>query len=182
MLNSKLTDIQKILGTSNILTCFSGKFSQGLIEEMGEAVKKHMESEDRPRNDIFSVFSIFIEQTQNIKNYMATKVDKDFYSLFSNSSIVCIGNNTEEYFIWSGNLIEKHDIEKLESKLKIVSNANKEELKQLYKEQLKKNLEPNNAGAGIGLIEIARKARKPIQYHFEYLENEFAFYEIKVIV
>jgi len=181
-LNSKLIDIQKNLQASNILTCFSGRFSQGLIEEMGEAVKKHMESEEKPKNDIFSVFSIFIEQTQNIKNYMATKIDKDIYSYFSKSSIVCIGKNQEEYFIWSGNLIENHDIKKLENKLEIVSKASKDELKMLYKEQLKNNSEPDNIGAGIGLIEIARKAKKPIEYNFEYFENGFSFYEIRVVV
>lgn len=52
-MSSRLTDIQSILGVQGIITCFSGRFSQGLIEEIGEAVKKHMETEDKPKNDIF---------------------------------------------------------------------------------------------------------------------------------
>jgi regulator of sigma D len=73
-MNSTLLDVQNKLRQSGILICFSGRLSQGLIEEYGEAVKKYLETEDRPMNEIFNVFSIFIEQTQNIKNYNACKI------------------------------------------------------------------------------------------------------------
>ncbi|MDP4094003.1 MAG: SiaB family protein kinase [Bacillota bacterium] len=178
----KLTDIQNILGTSKILTCFSGRFSQGLIEEMGEAVKKHMECEEMPKNAIFNVFSIFIEQTQNIKNYTATKEGSPNYNTIAGNSIVCIGNTENNYFIWSGNYIENSDIEPLRKKLELVSKANKDELKLLFREQMKKELEPGKNGAGIGLIDIARKASSPIEYSFEKVDDSFYFYEIKVIV
>lgn len=179
---SKLADIQRMLGATKILTCFSGRFSQGLIEEMGEAVKKHMESEEQPRNDIFNVFSIFIEQTQNIKNYMSSKVDHESLPMLSNSSIVCIGKDDYEYFIWSGNIIENTDIAPLEAKLSIVQKSSKDELKKLYKEVIKQQFDPSKSGAGIGLIDIGRKASKPIEYSFEKIDDKFSYYEIKVLV
>lgn len=178
----KLTDLQNILGTSKILTCFSGRFSQGLIEEMGEAVKKHMESEEKPKSDIFNVFSIFVEQTQNIKNYLSVKEDDSTYNPYVGNAIVCIGKMDETYFVWSGNVIENSDIEPLEKKLEMVIKADKDELKKLYKEQLKKELDPGKNGAGIGLIDIARKASQPIEYSFDKIDDKFSFYEIKVIV
>ena len=179
---TKLTDIQKLLRNTNVLTCFSGKFSQGLIEELGEAVKKHLEGHEISKNNIFAVFSIFIEQTQNIKNYMATKQDSEQYNYLASSSIVCIGKDMDEYFVWSGNLVENKDIGPLENKLKLVSTSNKDELKRLYKEQLKKEYDPEKSGAGIGLIDISRKASKPIEYSFEEIDENYSYYEIKVII
>ncbi|MDO8946664.1 MAG: DUF6272 family protein, partial [Desulfocapsaceae bacterium] len=90
-MKSRLTNIQDVLGSSGISICFSGRFSQGLIEEIGDAVKMHMESEDRPKNDIFNVFSIFVEQSQNIKNYVISKEQSPGRNRIASSATICIG-------------------------------------------------------------------------------------------
>jgi len=181
-MKSKLTDIQAILGSSGVITCFSGRFSQGLIEEIGEAVKKHMENEERPPNAIYNVFAVFIEQTQNIKNYIISKEGSSAYNNIVSSAIICIGKTENGHFIWSGNMIENTDIAPLQDRLSTVANANKEELKKLYKEQMKKDPDPGKNGAGIGVIDFARRASQPIEFSFEKINETFSFYEIKVIV
>jgi len=181
-MSSRLTDIQSILGVQGIITCFSGRFSQGLIEEIGEAVKKHMEAEDKPKNDIFNVFSIFVEQSQNIKNYVIRKEGSSGCNRIASSAIICIGKGETGYFIWSGNIVENSDIAPLHAKLNTVVGASKDELKRLYKEQMKKDPEPGQLGAGVGFIDIARKASMPIEFSFEKVDEKFSFYEIKVSV
>jgi hypothetical protein len=181
-LDRKIKDIQNLLFKNKVLICFSGRFSQGIIEELGEAIKKHMENEDKSKKDIFNVFSIFIEQTQNIKNYVANKQNSNGYELICSSSIVCIGKTVEGYFIWSGNTIENLDREPLRAKLDLVSKLGKDELKKLYREQMKKDIEPGSLGAGIGLIDIARKATLPIEYSFEAVDNCRSFYQLRVVV
>jgi hypothetical protein len=181
-LETKLIDIQKTLESNHILTCFSGRFSQGLIEEMGIAIKNHMEIEAQSKSVIYNVFSVYIEQTQNIKNYTSHKEGSLAGNKIANSAIVCIGTTNGSYFIWSGNLIESSDVGLLCDKLDSIVGRNKDELKQLYKEQLKKELNPENQGAGIGLIDIARKASLPIEYSFHQIDDDFSFYEIKVVI
>lgn len=181
-MDQRLTDIQKMLSKNQVLICFSGRFSQGIIEELGDAIKKHMENEAKPKNDIFNVFSIFIEQTQNIKNYVAVKENSHLYEMISASTIVCIGKVDGGYFIWSGNMIENADIEPLRTKLNLVGSLSKDELKKLYKEQMKKELEPGSLSAGIGLIDIARKATLPVEFSFEAIDEYVSFYQIRVIV
>jgi hypothetical protein len=181
-METKLTDIQTLLGSNHILTCFSGRFSQGLIEELGVAIKNHMRSEARSKTVIYNVFSIYIEQTQNIKNYAFSKEESPTGNQIANSAIVCIGTVNDSYFIWSGNLIENIDVALLQTKLDSLAVRNKDELKQLYKEQLKKDSNPDNQGAGLGLIDIARKAAIPIEYSFHQIDEVFSFYEIKVVI
>ena len=43
---------------------------------------------------------------------------------------------------------------------------NKEELRALYKEQLRAEPEEGSKGAGLGFMEIARRASKPIEFDF----------------
>jgi hypothetical protein len=180
--DKKLTNIQNMLMENQVLICFSGRFSQGIIEELGDAIKQHMENEDKSKNDIFNVFSIFIEQTQNIKNYASCKQNRHVYELICNSSMVCIGKTEGGYFIWSGNMIENSDLGPLRAKLDLVSNHNKDELKKLYREQIKKEIEPGSLGAGMGLINIARKATLPLEYSFDVIDECKLFYQLKVIV
>lgn len=177
-----LLSLQNNLRDAGILISFSGRFSQGIIEELGEAIKKHMEAEQRPQNDIFNVFAVFIEQTQNIKNYAAANEQDIHLDKIINSGIVSIGKLDSGYFIWSGNLVKQEDVAALSEKLDRVVGLDKMELKKLYKEQLKKDLNPDSRGAGLGLIDIARKASAPIQYSINPIDEEFAFYELRVII
>jgi hypothetical protein len=182
-MEGKLTDIQAVLAKYRVLSCFSGRFSQGIIEEMGAAIKTHMEAQASPKSSVYSVFSIYIEQTQNIKNYVARMAGRAREAEIAVSSIVCIGETGGGgYFVWSGNEIELADVEPLRAKLEAVASADGEELKRLYREQLRRAPEPGASGAGIGLIEMARKSSAPIAYSFSEDGGPTAFFEIKVLV
>ncbi|SFH29610.1 hypothetical protein SAMN05660649_04630 [Desulfotomaculum arcticum] len=182
-MNPKLLALQKQLREDGVLISFSGKFSQEIIEELGEALKKYLETEDQPKTDIFNIFSIFIEQTQNIKNYCASGNFIDAYEQIANSCIVIIGNTANNgKYICSGNIIVNSDLEKLQSTISAVTSLNKEELKKLYKQKLKQELPPDSTSAGIGLIDIARKASQPLQYSIVDIDEQFSFFTLKAIV
>lgn len=176
-----LINLQNTLSSSGILISFSGRFSQGIIEELGEAIMKHMEAEDRPRNDIYNVFAIFVETTHNIKKYAASKQGSRFYEQIYNSGIVTIGRSEEGYFICSGNLVEIADAEKLSAQLDSLIPLDKDQLKKRYKEQMKKDLPPGSVGAGLGLIDIARKCSKPMNYSMRDMQD-LSFFTLTVMV
>lgn len=182
MISNNLFELQKILNTNGLLISFSGRLSQGIIEELGEAVKKYLETEDRPKNDVFNIFSVFIEQTQNIKNYCESKKATAEYEKIANSCIVTIGKTGTANYICSGNIIEKIDAVKLADMIDQLIPMDKVALKKLYKEKLKQDVSPDSLGAGIGLIDIARKARLPLEYSVKDIDNDFSFFTIKAVV
>lgn len=181
-MNHKLLDVQNKLRQNGILICFSGKLSQGLIEEYGQAVKKYLETEDRPMNQIFNVFSIFIEQTQNIKNYNAGKEGSAAYGELSASAIVTIGKAEDSYFVSSGNLVEDADIARLAETIDAVAGLDKDGLKRLYKEKLRMELPEGSTGAGVGLVDMARKASGPLQYSFTPVAEGISFFTLKALI
>jgi len=182
VIEKKLLELQSLMHGEGILINFSGRFSQGIIEELGEAVKNHMQADNRPKNDIYNVFAIFIEQTQNIKNYCASKESCSCYGKILNSGIVSIGKNEQGYFICSGNLVDNNDILALTQQLDKVKSLDKDGLKKLYKEQMKKGISIDDRGAGLGLIDMARKASTPPQYSVTPLDVQFSFFTLKVMV
>lgn len=73
------------------------------------------------------------------------------------------------YYVGSGNLIDNKKVDTLKSKLSNINNLSLEELKSLHLEVLSQN-EPNEkGGAGLGLIEMARKSGQKLEYNFEFV-------------
>ncbi|HZG84349.1 SiaB family protein kinase [Paenibacillus sp.] len=179
---NELLEVQQMLRSRGILICFSGKLTQTLIVEYGEAVKTYLEAEDRPKNEIFNIFSLFIEQTQNIKNYYAMKMASPHYETLLQSSIVTIGKTESGSYVCSGNLIENEDAAALKAALDELVRLDKTELKALYKAKLRAEPDPGATGAGLGMIDMARKASAPLEYSIVGHNERLSFFTLKAIV
>lgn len=178
---NNLMELQRTLRNQGVLISFSGRFSQEIIEELGEAVKKHLESE-AAQNLIFNVFSVFIEQTQNIKSYAASREGRPGSDAIAASGIVTIGKSPAGYFVSSGNLVHKDDAVNLARQLDTLVALEKLELKKLYKEQMKKELPPGSTSAGLGLIDMAKKASRPLEFSLVDHDANLAFFTLLVYV
>ena len=77
--------------------------------------------------------------------------------------------------VFSSNVVDAETKEYLTSELKSLEGLSKEELKEMYKASLSEGGLSDKGGAGLGLIEMARKSTRPLQYGFE--ENEEKNYD-----
>ena len=178
MLNEYLYQLSRDLESNNILLSFTGTFNQGIIEELGTAIRGYVTAPSNDKSLFTKVFVVFIEMTQNIKNYMKTVQD----TRIENSGIVVIGKINDRFFIRSGNLLRTKDINQLETKLQSVIGLDKETLKLKYKEKIREEISPGSLGAGLGLIEMARKASLPVEYGFHTVDDNYSFYTLNVIL
>jgi hypothetical protein len=177
-----MLELQKTLQNYGVLINFSGRFTQAIIEELGDAVQKYLETEAASQNSTFNVFSVFIEQTQNIKNYETQKASSILGERIANSGIVAIGKSEVGYFVSSGNVVDNMDLEPLVQRLDAIVRLDKPELKKLYKEQMRKEIAPGSVGAGLGLIDMARRASRPLDYSVVKLDERTSFFTLKVYV
>lgn len=74
----------------------------------------------------------------------------------------------------SSNLIDNAHIPGLEQKINEVNSLDGDELKQLYHNILSNRILTERGGAGLGLIEMARKSGLPIKRHFKPLTGQFS--------
>ena len=93
-----------------------------------------------------------------------------------------ISTHDGNYQIASGNSIRKCDVEPLKSKLEEINCLDKEGLKQLYKEQRRKERSPDAKSAGLGLIDIARRAMSGLEYRFDPQDDEYDFFSLRVTI
>jgi hypothetical protein len=156
------TDLYLLRETYNqkdILLCFNGPFSQGLIEEIGNALRSYMKS-DAEHQDISAsssrdVFAVYIEIAQNIRHY---SVSRGYSDAAASATVVISRTPDGSYGVSAGNVVEPADGEALVRHIESLAALDKDQLKAAYKAQLRKPREENASGAGLGLIDIARKA------------------------
>lgn len=181
-MENTIYELQKKLKKSNIEFIFSGVFSQGLIEELGAALKQRLQHQQVAKSKISSAFFTFVEQTQNIKQYEVSKENTEDFPYIAGSGIVAISRLDTGYCINSGNVIAKGDIEALKKKLDELAGMTEEQLNSYYREMSRREIDMRNGRAGLGLIQIARKAAGKIQYEFEEIDDRYSYYILNVMV
>ena len=78
--------------------------------------------------------------------------------------------------IFSSNLVTEDAKSFLEEKLSIINTLNKDQIKEYYMKAFKEGSFSQKGGAGLGLIEMAKKSQRPIQTDFKKIDKGvFAF-------
>ena len=170
-----LYSLRNTFEEQGVMICFNGPFSHSVIEELGEAVRRYLKSADAPKSRVTDVFSVFVEQAQNLKNYTARED-----SLGPNGTLV-IAREHDRYLVSSGNLVEREDAERLRSRLDDIAELDRDGLKQLYKKRLREPVE-EGAGAGIGFVTMARKSPEPLKYSLRDMPDGTGFFTVSVVV
>ena len=179
MNHEDLYSLRETYNKNRILLCFNGPFSQGLIEELGEALKNYVRNEETPSSSAFDVFSAYIEVAQNIREYARAKG----YDEKQASATVVISQNSEgHYVISAGNFVEPEDGPILVERINALAQLDKTELKQLFKKRLR---EPRKgeSSAGLGLIDVARKSSVPFSCsYYPVDEGTRCFFTVRVVI
>ncbi len=170
------------LENDGIIFSFIGPISHNVVEGIGSVLRNKMQTDDLNTNTSLKVFSIFVEQMQNVINYSVDKpLQNDVNSEISFGMII-VGQKESKYFIIGGNKVTKEQKERLEGSLEKISKMSKDELKEYYKQKRKLTSDEHSKGAGLGLIEMAKKSSEPIEYNFEFIDNNNFYFTIKTIV
>lgn len=170
---------KKELENNGIIFSFTGPMSHQVVEGVGNALKVKMEEDSVVKTVTMKVFSIFVEQVQNVINYSDEREPEVSDMAFG---IIVVGKEDESFFIYCGNRIKKENVEKLKTNLEELSKMDKAELKEFYKKKRKEGSDEQSKGAGIGFIEMARKSTKPLEFSFENISSTHSFFTIKIVV
>lgn len=176
-------EFKRVLDERGILFSFSGYLSEGILYSLGDTLRQKMTLDDTDLTTIKKVFSVFIEQAQNIIRYSAEKVLGNVgKSVELSSGMVNIGTEKGRFFIICANTILEEDVPRLRERLELLQKMDKDEIKAYYKEQLREAPDEKSRGATIGLIEIARRASEPIEFDFDRIDAEKHFFCLKVSI
>lgn len=172
--------LRETFTAQQIMLCFNGLFTAGLIDELGIALRKHMESIPESPSSVSDVFSVYIEMTQNIRHYTLATPLQEAHGI---STIVVSRQDDDRYVVCAGNVVRKADGATLAARIDALAPLDKPALKALFKTQLRQPRESlQGNGAGLGLIDMARKASQPLSYALRPLDDEHDFFSLSVVL
>lgn len=161
---------------------YSGSLWSDGIEGLGMTLRKLMEFEHLSLSASYSVFSVFVEQMNNMLMYSAEKEHIENHDDVPRGVFI-LASKDRVYYAQSGNVMDANKAELVKDHLDYLNTLDKQALRKYYKEELRsENTNPDSKGAGIGLIEIAKRASEPIAYKFEPYQEGLTFFTMCVTI
>lgn len=183
MLAKTQYDIRQMLHDQGIIFCYSGYMTEAILSGIGQAIKQKMVLEETDTKTIRGVFSIFVEQMQNVIRYSAEREpDSAPEDSVLSYGLLTVGREEDAYFVICGNKVESGDVARLGDQLGAIREMDRDQLKAMYKQILKGETPEGSKGAGVGFVDIARKATRPIEFDFMDVDAQHAFFSLKAYI
>lgn len=181
-----MCEFSNMLSDKKIDIFYSGPLWTEGIAEMGGTLKKQLEIDGVPANTAQEIFSVFIEQLNNMLMYSAQKtqfkVDSGKNDAYPKGTLV-FGKDNNSYFLQTGNIMKVNNVELVKNRIDYLNKLDKNEIRKYYKEQMKlKDTNPESKGAGLGLIEIARRVSSKLEYTFSEEKEGLVFFTLYVTI
>lgn len=183
MEQSLFYNLRNVLKEQKIVFCYSGYMTENILTAIGQTIRKKLEIEDADLTTTKRVFSIFVEQVQNVIRYSAEKIPEKIENEDElRYGLIAIGNDVSGIFVHCGNLILNEDVEKMKLRVSELEGKDKDGLKKLYKQKMHEGPEEESKGASLGLVEMARRAGKPMEFSFEQISDKHTFFCVRATV
>jgi hypothetical protein len=118
------------------------------------------------------VFNVMVECLQNISKHADSLTDEDE----ERRGIVMVSKGDDSYNIITGNIIKNERVQSLKDSLEHINSLDKAGLSTLFKQQIKESTISDKGGAGLGLIDIAKKTGSKLIYQFKELNDQVSFF------
>lgn len=166
-----------------VILYFNGPVSQAVVESIAELMRTKMRAEEAGLGSVQRVFAVLVEQMQNIVRYSTERhVDSPGHEGEMAHGQVVVGREEDgRFFVACGNKVLATDCSGLSEQIKLLQGMNKDELKAYYKERRKSPDCITNKGAGLGFVEMARKASQPLDYDIVPVDGSTSFFSMKVV-
>lgn len=165
-------DFDKKIKNSEVVMIYKGDFGKDSIMPIISILEEKMKAEGETSNSK-AFFLILVELLQNVSRHNIHNVTKDGIFMITEAA---------DRSIWTsvGNVVDQPTKELLVERIDQLNQMDELELKQAYKRTLREGSFSDKGGAGLGLIEIARKSSDKLQYSFDDMGNGTYFFTFTV--
>lgn len=121
------------------------------------------------------LFMFVLESLQNVSRHSLN-------SRHANMSLVVYSKNGSGYTVTTGNVLPNSGIDELQKKLDAINKLENTEIRNVYRRMLSSSEFSTKGGAGLGLIEMAKKTGNKLDYDFVPVDNEYSYFVLSKTV
>ncbi len=166
-----------------IILAFKGEITEELLTSVFQIMESRLEVSPAELRLKKKVNNILVECLQNVYHHMEdynaseNPDDPNASAMF----LIC-EDKDNRYRIVTGNHMLNANVEKLKSKMDEINAMTKEELKAYYLESLKNTELSAKGGAGLGMIDMARKSGHKLDYRFDQLNDRVSYFSLMISI
>lgn len=138
-------------------------------------LEKEMEHSDFGFTGRKRLFMFVLESLQNVSRHSLN-------SKHAHMSMVVYSKSGSGYTVTTGNVIPDSNIEDLRKRLEEINNLKSAEIRNVYRQMLSSAEFSNKGGAGLGLIEMAKKTGNRLDYDFIPLRDDHSYFVLSKTV
>lgn len=138
-------------------------------------LEKEMESSDFSFVGRKRLFMFVLESLQNVSRH--SKINEH-----AEMSLVVYSKTDTGYTVTTGNVISTDSIASLKSRLEKINNIDVKEIRNVYRQMLSNSEISNKGGAGLGLIEMAKRTGNKLDFDFIRINDNFSYFVLSKTV
>ena len=152
---------------------YRGSFTTKVTDTILSLTESNLQNENVEKKIRKRVFFIIVEGLQNVTRHQSSD---DCDELVGYPGLFVVQYKPDGYYITTGNLIRTSQVNQIQGQIDKINQLDKNELKKYSLEVLDEGEFSEKGGAGLGLIEIARKSGTSLVYEFEKVNDDFSFF------
>ncbi len=149
---------------TRVILAFNGTFTQDLIVSLGETLKNEL-GQLSSLSLVNRCFGIFVEMAQNVMHYSNSRSNSDSEGSGGKGSIMFC-SVPEGFMVMTSNQVDVGEMENIQNRVREINKMDPEDLKNLYLVRRRQKHHENFQGAGLGMMDIARRSGRELGMGF----------------
>ncbi len=174
-------DFHKEMINNKFTLVYEGEITHQITKAFTSLAENKMDSYSEDASMKKKVFHVMVECLQNLSKH-AEEYDAEGNQGSSGNGIFIVGrlgDDNQDYHVMTGNSVEKPKVGELKALLEKINHLDKDGLKELFKKQMREGSLSEKGGAGLGLIDIARKTGEKLEYDFIEIDDKSSFFLLR---
>lgn len=167
------------MSAENVLYSFQGVIDESITGKISELMDKHFDEKNIPSERRKKFFLIMVECVQNVFHH---QLKPEHEGQPFESGIIVSNDEKANYRIVSGNYIVNESVKALGEKIEKMNAMSPEQLRAFYQESLSVAELSEKGGAGLGILDMARKSKMPLEYEFVPIDEEYSFFILAISI
>jgi hypothetical protein len=174
-------DLYNRMESNNILLSFKGNITSDLMSSILHIMELRMDTMQEDPKVKKKVYNVLVECLQNLYHHI-DDIPQHPNGSTDRSAIILVGLGQNGYSITTGNYLRTDRVSDFRGMLDEINGMDTEALKAFYKEVLNNEKRSEKGGGGLGMIDIARKTGKKLNYSFRSLNETHSFFSLNIEV
>ncbi|HCC71420.1 MAG TPA: hypothetical protein DEQ09_09775 [Bacteroidales bacterium] len=161
--------VRHIMMDDHLIFVYRGVVTINNSESLLHLLEKEMEHSEFGFIGRKRLFMFVLESLQNVSRHIG---NSDHAAM----SLVVYSKNSTGYTVTTGNVISNDDESELRNQLELLNSLEPKKIRALYRQRLSSTTLSDKGGAGLGLIEMAKKTGNKLDFDFIRINDDLLYF------